>query len=97
MIEQKKMAPAGLEKWRYHRDNVPAKKEKPPLTLLIPDDLKKALSANTMAAENFKKFAPSYQRNYLGWIAAAKKPVTRAKRIAETVELAEKNIKSIMK
>ena len=39
-------------------------------------------------------FPPSAKRALLGWIAAAKRPETRAKRIAETVESAAQNIRA---
>jgi uncharacterized protein YdeI (YjbR/CyaY-like superfamily) len=50
--------------------------------LEVPDDLAAELS-NTGAAAQFAAFAPSYQRNVLRWIAQAKTPPTRAKRVAE--------------
>lgn len=53
--------------------------------LTIPDDLASALKGEPAADEFFNGAAPSYRRNVLRWIAAAKKPETRAKRIATAV------------
>jgi uncharacterized protein YdeI (YjbR/CyaY-like superfamily) len=51
--------------------------------LAVPDDLRAALRAQPPAEQSFEAAAPSYRRNVLRWIAAAKKPETRARRIAE--------------
>jgi len=53
----------------------------------MPDYFKKALAAkqNRAASENFRKFAPTYQREYLVWLSMAKRPETRARRLAETL------------
>ena len=59
-------------------------KAKPPLT--VPDDLQKALKKNRTAAANFEKLSPSHKREYVEWITEAKRPETRAKRIATTIE-----------
>jgi uncharacterized protein YdeI (YjbR/CyaY-like superfamily) len=53
---------------------------RPSLTA-IPPDVHKALSRNRRAREAFEKLAPSHK--HLGWIASAKKPATREKRIRE--------------
>lgn len=58
--------------------------------LEVPDELMRALAATPSAAERFAASAPSYQRNVLRWIKLAKKPETRAQRIAKTVELSAK-------
>jgi uncharacterized protein YdeI (YjbR/CyaY-like superfamily) len=52
--------------------------------LEVPDDLRVALDA-AGAGEFFGRAAPSYRRNVLRWIAGARTPPTRAKRIAELV------------
>ncbi|PYS52484.1 MAG: hypothetical protein DMG13_16150 [Acidobacteria bacterium] len=49
--------------------------------------------ANKGAAENFNKLAPSYQRQYIGWITTAKKEETRRKRLAEAIRLLAHNRK----
>lgn len=54
--------------------------------LQVPSDLREALDARPQAALFFDAAAPSYRRNVLRWINTAKRPVTRAARIAETLE-----------
>jgi uncharacterized protein YdeI (YjbR/CyaY-like superfamily) len=61
---------------------------------VIPTDLKEALAIKPIAEKNFSEFPPSSKRIILEWILNAKKPETRQKRIEETVQLAEKNIKA---
>ncbi len=61
--------------------------------LIKPDDLVKALSEHPPALENFDAFPDASKRFVLRWIKLAKKPETRAKRIAQTAELAAKNEK----
>ena len=56
--------------------------------LIIPAELELALAANPIAQTNFHKFAPGSRKIILSWISAAKRPETRAARIAETVRLA---------
>jgi uncharacterized protein YdeI (YjbR/CyaY-like superfamily) len=58
--------------------------------LVVPPDLAEALSAHPAAEARFGAAAPSYRRNVLRWIAIAKRPETRAARIAKTAEFAER-------
>jgi uncharacterized protein YdeI (YjbR/CyaY-like superfamily) len=62
--------------------------------LELPDDLLGALAANDDARRYFDAFPDSAKRIILFWITSAKRPETRAKRIAETVDLAEHNIRA---
>ena len=62
--------------------------------LIIPPDLDAALAAYPAARSHFDAFPRSAKRAILAWIAAAKTPGTRAKRIAETARLAEDNIRA---
>lgn len=57
----------------------------------IPGDLGGALAAQPPAAQYFEAFPRSVKRSILEWIAAAKTPETRARRIAETARLAAQN------
>jgi uncharacterized protein YdeI (YjbR/CyaY-like superfamily) len=59
--------------------------------LQIPDDLRQALEASLKSLEHFEAFPRSAKRGILEWIANAKTPATRAKRIEETARLASKN------
>ena len=51
----------------------------------VPDDLRAALAANAAARATFDGFAPSHRREYLAWIGEAKRPETRARRVAQAV------------
>lgn len=59
--------------------------------LLVPEDLRQALTSRGRAAENFDAFPTSIRRNILRWIFSAKRPETRVKRITETAGEAELN------
>lgn len=61
---------------------------------ILTSDLQEAFATNKRAEKNFSEFPPSSKRIILEWILNAKKPETRKKRIEETVQLAEKNIKA---
>lgn len=62
--------------------NKPGSK-KPPKT---PSDLAAALKKNARARATFEAFSPSHRREYIEWIEEAKRPETRAKRIATTLK-----------
>jgi uncharacterized protein YdeI (YjbR/CyaY-like superfamily) len=51
------------------------------------DDIIKSLSNNSQAKQLWDKLPPSHQNEYLKWINQAKRPETRAKRIAKTLEM----------
>ncbi len=54
--------------------------------IAMPDDLAEALAANPAAQASYDGFPPSAQRDYLEWVVEAKRPETRAKRVAQAVE-----------
>lgn len=58
-------------------------KKHPMPDLAMPTDLEAALDAKAGAAAQFASFSPSAQREYLEWIVEAKRPETRAKRVAQ--------------
>jgi uncharacterized protein YdeI (YjbR/CyaY-like superfamily) len=60
-------------------------------SLETPPDLARALAEHPPAADNFEAFPRSAKRGILEWILNAKRPETRAARIAETVERAQVN------
>ena len=60
----------------------------------MPPDLAEALAAAPKADQHFSAFSNSSKRIILWWIASARKPETRSKRIAETVRLAAQNLKA---
>ena len=62
--------------------------------LEVPADLAAAFERYPNAAANFDAFSRSAKFGYLAWIAMAKRPETRAKRIEESARLAGENIRS---
>lgn len=60
----------------------------------IPDDLMKQFGKSKTALKNFEAFPPSSKRIILEWIAMAKRPETRKKRIDETVAKAKLNLRA---
>ena len=54
--------------------------------LEVPGDLAEALAASPDASATFDGLADSRRKQYLWWIHSAKRPETRTKRIAETVD-----------
>jgi uncharacterized protein YdeI (YjbR/CyaY-like superfamily) len=60
----------------------------------VPADLRTALDADKVAADNFAAFPPSSRRLILEWIVTAKRPETRLRRISETVALAAQNLRA---
>jgi uncharacterized protein YdeI (YjbR/CyaY-like superfamily) len=94
LISQKKMTEAGLVKIKKAKET--GKWDKgisfPEMRILHPD-FKNELDKNPKAKENFEHYAPSYKKNIIGWISAAKKEETRFKRIREAIGILEKNQK----
>jgi uncharacterized protein YdeI (YjbR/CyaY-like superfamily) len=95
MIQEKRMTQAGLLKCKDALKSAEKKPKNKPLKkkIVIPSDLKKALTKNKKALMNFKNFAPSYKRLYIRWINTAKKQKTKEKRIARVVEWSVQNQK----
>ncbi|NIZ91943.1 hypothetical protein F1544_13195 [Kineosporiaceae bacterium B12] len=61
--------------------------------LVVPEGLAAALRERSPAEAFFAAFPPSTRRNVLRWIASAKTPATRAKRIALTAEDARHDVR----
>jgi uncharacterized protein YdeI (YjbR/CyaY-like superfamily) len=94
LIERGQMTPAGLAKIEAAKRDGSWRALDAVERLVVPPDLKTALAARPVAARNFDGFSPSSKKIILGWIASAKRPETRLKRVAETVRQAAKNLKA---
>ena len=66
------------------------KSKQPGKPVVVPIELKRALARSPKAKAEFETFPPSHQREVIGYIIEAKKPETRERRAAKTVELLEK-------
>lgn len=58
--------------------------------LEVPEDLERAFADHPGSRERWEGFPPSARRAILGWIAMAKRPPTREKRVTETARLAQR-------
>lgn len=94
LIADGRMTPAGLAK-------IEAAKADGSWTLLdgvenleVPPDLAAEFARYPDARANWDAFPRSARRGILEWIVQAKRPETRAKRIAETARLAQDNVRA---
>ncbi|MBU1947450.1 MAG: YdeI/OmpD-associated family protein [Candidatus Eisenbacteria bacterium] len=98
LIKQKRMLKAGMDKIKIAKENGewnrPSLSGRPPE---VPAAFKAALAKNRKAKEFYARLAPSYQKQFIGWIASAKKGVTRDRRIKEAVYSLERGQKLGMK
>lgn len=90
LIEQGLMAPAGLAKVEEARKDGSWSRHDDAEDMLVPDELARALRARPGAEAGFQALPASKRKQLLWWLASAKRPVTRQKRIADTVELVAK-------
>jgi uncharacterized protein YdeI (YjbR/CyaY-like superfamily) len=85
LIEDGRMTPAGAAAIEMAKLNGSWSSLDAVEALVVPDDLAKALAKHPVAARNFAAFAPSSRKGYLHWVSQAKRPETRAERIAAVV------------
>ncbi len=65
----------------------------PSETLTIPAELKKALNANASAKKNWPTYTESQRKMFLYMVNGAKRPETRAKRVARVIEIVSKKMR----
>ncbi len=80
LIEEGRMAEPGLAAIKAAKASGLWNAQAAVDALIVPEDLAAALSESGVN-ERFEAMAPSYRRNVLRWLASAKKPETRAKRL----------------
>jgi uncharacterized protein YdeI (YjbR/CyaY-like superfamily) len=98
MIAQGRMTPAGqacFERREEYAEAFLRAREQPVFRLTR--EMERALKDNPPAWDNFKRLAPGYRKQYAAWLVSAKKPETRAKRLAEAIALLRENRKLGMK
>jgi uncharacterized protein YdeI (YjbR/CyaY-like superfamily) len=59
-----------------------------------PDDLTAALNADPPARANWDGFSTSVRKGIMSWVILAKRPATRADRVATTVRMAAAGLKA---
>lgn len=57
-----------------------------PREIVVPEDLAAALAEDPAAGETFAGLSFSHRREYVLWIEEAKRPETRERRVADTVQ-----------
>ena len=60
-------------------------------TVDTPPDLKSALAEEGVAPSAFDRMSYSHQKEYVDWIESAKRPETRARRVAKAVSMIRDN------
>ena len=85
------IAPPGLAKIEAAKQNGAWSALDAVEELEVPPDLDSALAASPTAQQHWDAFPRSAKRGILEWIANAKRPETRAKRVEETARLAADN------
>ena len=95
LIAERRMTEAGLAKINAGviEEQSSKKKVATQKEIKVPQYFKEAIKRNKAAWENFKRLAPSYRRQYVGWVAIAKREETRKRRLEEVTELLSKNKK----
>lgn len=93
LIEQGLMMPAGLAAIEIAKANGAWTAYDAIDELAVPEDLAVSLAANPAAEQHWNGFSSSVKKGILYFIASARRPETRARRIARTVELASQNIR----
>lgn len=92
LISEGRLAPPGLAKVEAAKRNgtwdSPRDMERVGPDPGTPSDLLQALAGNQRARNVFDSLPPSHKKQYALWILSAKKPETRARRVAETVKRA---------
>ena len=98
MIKEGRMTDVGLAKIQIaKRAGLWDQDGRPQISFDVPLEFAKALAQNKKAKENFDNLAPSYRKQYIGWIAVAKRAETKKRRIEESLILLEKGKKLGMK
>jgi uncharacterized protein YdeI (YjbR/CyaY-like superfamily) len=94
MLKAGQMAPAGEKSIELAKKN---RKWAEPVSartnFSMPPELNARLKRNKKAATFFASLAPSYQRQYIAWIATAKRPETKNRRLDEAVKLLKRGEK----
>lgn len=94
LVASGRMTEAGFAKFSPKAQSVAGTSSK---VLRLPDYFREALAKDRRAREFFDQLAPSYRRDFIGWIGSAKREETRKKRLKEALGLLRKGQKLGMK
>ena len=95
MMRSGAMTEAGMEAVQAAREN--GSWYLSPRSVEMPPELEEMLDNNPHAALFFAELAPSYRKQYMGWVGEAKRPEIRIKRAEEAVRLLAKRSKLPLK
>lgn len=91
LIQQNLIMKAGLQKIETAKKDGSWQALDAIEALVMPADLREALTANEIANQHFESFSNTVKKNILFWIQNAKRSETRLKRINQTVDSAAQN------
>ena len=86
LIEEGKMAPAGLAAFQPER-----RRDRAARPTEMPKELEARFRKETVAWKNYQNFPPYYRRATTLWVAEAKKEETRLSRLEKLIELCARN------
>ncbi len=95
LIASGRMAPAGLAAIERAKANGSWEVLDSVERMEVPEDLAAALDGTPAAAVNFAAFPPSARKQMLAWVAFARRPETRAARIAKIASAAARNERAV--
>ncbi|MDQ7816401.1 MAG: YdeI/OmpD-associated family protein [Melioribacteraceae bacterium] len=88
LIAEKRMTAAGRVKIEIAKRNGQwVKESRANIDFTIPEEFRSALNHNKKAKQGFSKLAPTYQKQFIGWIFMAKQKTTKERRIRESIAL----------
>jgi uncharacterized protein YdeI (YjbR/CyaY-like superfamily) len=91
LISEGRMMPAGYEKLGQKNHELDQPDVQPARQFVDPPELLEAIHRNLQAWQNYQNLPHSVRRNYLRWVASAKKDETVQRRLAEVIEKLENN------
>jgi uncharacterized protein YdeI (YjbR/CyaY-like superfamily) len=90
LMRQKRMTKYGMLKVKAAKANgMWDKPGRPEIPQEIPPKFLSALERNETAYRYFTSLAPSYRKQYIGWIATAKRAETQEQRVIKSIKLLE--------
>ena len=92
LLAEGRMQPAGLAKIEAAKANGSWRSLDAVESLTIPADVRRAFAAEGDALRHFRGYAASLRKGVLYWLASAKRPETRALRLAKLVAYAAEHI-----
>jgi uncharacterized protein YdeI (YjbR/CyaY-like superfamily) len=88
LIDQGRMTEAGMSKLPVDfRSSIVMTNDQVEQEEILPPELEHSMKADTNVWNSFRRLTPGRRKEFIRWVSSAKRPETRHKRIARTVEL----------